>query len=242
MIPSPRALRFIPALPWNHLCVACARKLSAARSISSSGTLRKSPVTEEQDERYQIRLAAAKARVPNYAGWWTSILNEHRPPLTMPDPSLLLDADHVFQGAPAKVVDQGKGANTLPRAPSENTLPTALSRAAAASTVESSFSRASQKGIDYHGFEIPVKPTPPGAEDCCMSGCAVCVYDIYEDDRQEYKKALAKVLKNIQKAGLPHPPPDVVPASGAQGGDAKDDDDMDPGMKAFLELERKLKG
>lgn len=168
MIPSPRALRFIPALPWNHLCVACARKLSAARSISSSGTLRKSPVTEEQDERYQIRLAAAKARVPNYAGWWTSILNEHRPPQTMPDPSLLLDADHVFQGAPAKVVDQGKGANTLPRAPSENTLPTALSRAAAASTVESSFSRASQKGIDYHGFEIPVKPAPPGAEDCCM--------------------------------------------------------------------------
>lgn len=66
---------------------------------------------------------------------------------------------------------------------------------------------------------------------------------MYEEDRQDYKEALAKVLKNIQKAGLPPPPPNIVPAaSGALGGDAKDDDDMDPGMKAFLELERKLKG
>ncbi|KAG0037467.1 hypothetical protein BGZ82_002466 [Podila clonocystis] len=243
MIPTARALRFITSLPRNHLCVACALKLTAARSLSSSATVRKNSITEEQDERYQIRLAAVKARVPNYAGWWTSILNEHRPPQTMPDPSLLLDADHVFQGAPAKVVDQGKGVNTLPGAPSVNTLPTAQSRAAsAASTLESSLSRASQQGTDYHGFRIPVKPTPPGAEDCCMSGCAHCIYDIYEEDRQEYKEALVKVLENIQKAGLPPPPPDVVPASGAQGGDAKDNDDMDPGMKAFLELERKLKG
>ncbi|KAF9393623.1 hypothetical protein CPC16_001548 [Podila verticillata] len=240
-MPSPRALRFITTLPWNRLCVACARKLTAARSLSTSATLRKNPVAEEQDERWQTRLAATKARVPNYAGWWTSILNEHRPPQTLPDPSLLLDADHVFQGAPAKVVDQGKGENTLPRAPSlANTLPTAQSRAAvAASTLESSLSRASREAIDYHGFKIPVKPTPPGAEDCCMSGCAHCIYDIYEDDRQDYKAALAKVLENIQKAGLPPPPPDVVPAA---SGDAKDDDDMDPGMKAFLELERKLKG
>ncbi|KAF9215178.1 hypothetical protein BGZ59_002087 [Podila verticillata] len=221
-MPSPRALRFITTLPWNRLCVACARKLTAARSLSTSATLRKNPVAEEQDERWQTRLAATKARVPNYAGWWTSILNEHHPPQTLPDPSLLLDADHVFQGAPAKVVDQGQGENTLPRAPSlANTLPTAQSRAAvAASTLESSLSRASREAIDYHGFKIPVKPTPP-------------------DDRQDYKAALAKVLENIQKAGLPPPPPDVVPAA---SGDAKDDDDMDPGMKAFLELERKLKG
>ncbi|KAG0091407.1 hypothetical protein BGZ92_000740 [Podila epicladia] len=243
MIPSARAFHFITTLPRNRLCVACALKLTAARLLSSSGTIRKNAITKEQDERYQIRLAAAKARVPNYAGWWTSILNEHRPPQTMPDPSLRLDADHVFQGAPAKRVDEGKGANTLQGSPSANTLPTAQSRTAeAASTIESSFSRASQKGINYHGFKIPVKPTPPGAEDCCMSGCAHCVYDIYEEDRHEYKEALAKILDNIKKAGLPPPPPDIVPASGAQGGDAKDDDDMDPGMKAFLELERKLKG
>lgn len=171
MTPSPRALQFIITLPRNRLCVACALELTAERSLTTSATLQKNPAAEEQDEIWQIRLAATKARVPNYAGWWTSILNEHRPPQTLPDPSLLLDADHIFQGAPAKVIDQEKkGGNTLPRAPSSaNTLPTAQSRAAsAASTLESSLSRTSRDSINYHGFKIPVKPTPPGAEDCCM--------------------------------------------------------------------------
>lgn len=78
----------------------------------------------------------------------------------------------------------------------------------------------------------------------CDSGCAHCIYDIYEEDRQEYKTKLAKVLDEISKAGLP-PPPNIRKGGGASKGDAQsanDDDDMDPGMKAFLELERKLKG
>ena len=83
----------------------------------------------------------------------------------------------------------------------------------------------------------------------CDSGCAHCIYDIYEEDRQEYKAKLAKVLDEISKAGLP-PPPNISNIKTGRGdsasiGDAQsanDEDDMDPGMKAFLELERKLKG
>lgn len=81
----------------------------------------------------------------------------------------------------------------------------------------------------------------------CDSGCAHCIYDIYEEDRQEYKAKLAKVLDEISKAGLP-PPPNIKKreGDGASTGGAQsandEDDDMDPGMKAFLELERKLKG
>ncbi|KAG0334454.1 hypothetical protein BG004_000402 [Podila humilis] len=167
----------------------------------------------------------------------------------MPDPSLNLEADHVFQGTIAPKGSESKQAtNTLPTTTTVNTLPSAQSRAAeAASTLESSLSTASHEAKVYHGFKIPVKPSPPGAEDCCMSGCAHCIYDIYEEDRQDYKAALAKVLEAIQKAGLPPPPPDVVPTSatktsGSNNNDNSDDDDMDPGMKAFLELERKLKG
>lgn len=83
-----------------------------------------------------------------------------------------------------------------------------------------------------------------------MSGCAHCIYDLYEEDRQEYKAKLAKVLDEISKAGLP-PPPNISntkkgKGDGASTGDAQsandEDNDMDPGMKAFLELERKLKG
>lgn len=84
----------------------------------------------------------------------------------------------------------------------------------------------------------------------CDSGCAHCIYDLYEEDRQEYKAKLAKVLDEISKAGLP-PPPNISntkkgKGDGASTGDAQsandEDNDMDPGMKAFLELERKLKG
>ena len=82
----------------------------------------------------------------------------------------------------------------------------------------------------------------------CDSGCAHCIYDIYEEDRQEYKAKLAKVLDEISKAGIP-PPPNIKKGKGGGGastGNAQsandEEDDMDPGMKAFLELERKLKG
>ncbi|KAF9184038.1 hypothetical protein BGZ50_003920 [Haplosporangium sp. Z 11] len=80
-----------------------------------------------------------------------------------------------------------------------------------------------------------------------MSGCAHCIYDIYAEDRQDYKFQLAKVLKEIEAAGLP-PPPNIEADStnagdtASTGNSKEDDDDMDPGMKAFLELERKLRG
>ena len=29
------------------------------------------------------------------------------------------------------------------------------------------------------GVEIPLRPPPPASDECCMSGCARCVYDLY---------------------------------------------------------------
>ncbi|KAF9290170.1 hypothetical protein BGZ68_007754 [Mortierella alpina] len=212
----------------------------------------------QQESGNGIRERAIKAREPNYAGWWTEVMNYHQTPQAALDPTLLLSEDHVFQGrlaaapsAPAPTEGEKKKgySNTLPTvhsAKTENSLPTAVSRGSStfATGTQSSLSKPAEESIPYHGFAIPVKPTPPGSEDCCMSGCAHCIYDIYEEDRQEYKRKLAIVLKDIEKAGLP-PPPNIVTKSSttADGSPAKDDDDdMDPGMKAFLELERKLKG
>ncbi|KAF9566652.1 hypothetical protein EC968_003600 [Mortierella alpina] len=212
----------------------------------------------QQDNDNGIRERAIKARQPNYAGWWTEVMNYHQTPQTAVDSTLLLSEDHVFQGRPAVSApvpaptesEKKKGySNTLPTAQStrtENTLPTAVSRGSStfATGTQSSLSKPADESIPYHGFAIPVKPTPPGSEDCCMSGCAHCIYDIYEEDRQEYKRKLAIVLQDIEKAGLP-PPPNIATKSSttADGSPATEDDDgMDPGMKAFLELERKLKG
>ncbi|KAF9339461.1 hypothetical protein BGZ91_005830 [Linnemannia elongata] len=185
-------------------------------------------------------------------------MNYHTTPQISVDPSAPIipnnNKDDATATPSADEIKKGYG-NTLPRArPSleYNTLPRAASTGSASfvTGTGSTLSTPAAESTDYHGFKVPIKPLPPGAEDCCMSGCAHCIYDLYEEDRQEYKAKLAKVLDEISKAGLP-PPPNISntkkgKGDGASTGDAQsandEDNDMDPGMKAFLELERKLKG
>ncbi|OAQ28020.1 hypothetical protein K457DRAFT_76902 [Linnemannia elongata AG-77] len=185
-------------------------------------------------------------------------MNYHTTPQISVDPSAPIipnnNKDDATATPSADEIKKGYG-NTLPRArPSleYNPLPRAASTGSASfvTGTGSTLSTPAAESTDYHGFKVPIKPLPPGAEDCCMSGCAHCIYDLYEEDRQEYKAKLAKVLDEISKAGLP-PPPNISntkkgKGDGASTGDAQsandEDNDMDPGMKAFLELERKLKG
>ncbi|KAF9916665.1 hypothetical protein BX616_003162 [Lobosporangium transversale] len=209
-----------------------------------------------QNDILETRRNAIRERKPNYSGWWTEIMNRRTPPQSLPDPTLILSTDHVFKGQPLTAPSPAQPtesevkkrySNTLPTASKkiENTLPTAVPTGSAtfATGSVSSLSKPTSESTMYHGFKIPVKPTPPGAEDCCMSGCAHCIYDIYEEERQEYKRELAKVLEDISKAGLPPPPSASAHGSNDGDGNSKNaEDDIDPGMKAFLELERKLKG
>lgn len=79
------------------------------------------------------------------------------------------------------------------------------------------------------------KPAAPGSEDCCMSGCAVCVWDLYQDSFEEYKsqrsflKAAKEELRSTSKTAI---------------NDEEDDDqaeEIDPSIKAFRDMERALK-
>ncbi|QGZ39539.1 oxidoreductase family protein [Pseudoduganella flava] len=40
----------------------------------------------------------------------------------------------------------------------------------------------------------PVPPLPPEPDDCCHSGCAVCVFDLYNDALERYEEQLAAWL------------------------------------------------
>nr|WP_229459438.1 oxidoreductase-like domain-containing protein [Massilia cavernae] len=37
----------------------------------------------------------------------------------------------------------------------------------------------------------PPEPVQPALEDCCRSGCTPCVFDLYEDAMEHYRKELA---------------------------------------------------
>ncbi|KAG9065346.1 hypothetical protein KI688_002671 [Linnemannia hyalina] len=229
-----------------------AAAIANARLHTNSGSS-----SHDDQEDTSIRERAIKAREPSYAGWWTEVMNYHTAPQTSVDPSApsipYNNSNNNGTTTPSSDEIQKGYGNTLPRArPSleYNTLPRAASTGSATfvTGTGSTLSAPAAESTDYHGFKVPVKPSPPGAEDCCMSGCAHCIYDIYEEDRQEYKAKLAKVLDEISKAGIP-PPPNIKKGKGGGGastGNAQsandEEDDMDPGMKAFLELERKLKG
>lgn len=51
------------------------------------------------------------------------------------------------------------------------------------------------------GVKVPMKPTEP--DNCCMSGCVNCVWELYNDDMKEYhhqRKLAAEQIK--QKGGI----------------------------------------
>ncbi|CAO1632189.1 unnamed protein product [Sympodiomycopsis kandeliae] len=114
-----------------------------------------------------------------------------------------------------------------------------------------------KKAHTIRGVAIPMKPSPPGSEDCCMSGCARCVYDLYKEDLEDYQEVLTVVRnKLLNELGVKEEEWDAdllgkYPSSNSKdtGSTTRSADEevdaviagLDPTMKAFLEMERKLK-
>ncbi|THV07290.1 hypothetical protein K435DRAFT_833642 [Dendrothele bispora CBS 962.96] len=90
----------------------------------------------------------------------------------------------------------------------------------------------------FQGLTIPEKPEEPADDECCMSGCAVCVYDLYEESLGLYKEALAKVTATLTSMGVPEsewPASLRSSAAGLEVGKKKD-----VALSAFEEMERRL--
>ena len=84
------------------------------------------------------------------------------------------------------------------------------------------------------------KPAAPGSEDCCMSGCAVCVWDLYQDSFEEYKSQRS-FLKAAKEELLLR---STSRAEFEEEEEEEDDDtaeEIDPSIKAFRDMERALK-
>ncbi|KAI0264648.1 hypothetical protein BC834DRAFT_781961, partial [Gloeopeniophorella convolvens] len=55
----------------------------------------------------------------------------------------------------------------------------------------------------FHGLVIPEEPKAPGSDDCCMSGCAICVHDLYQDSLAAHAAALASVRASLASMDVP---------------------------------------
>ncbi|MFC6841735.1 oxidoreductase-like domain-containing protein [Xanthomonas theicola] len=47
----------------------------------------------------------------------------------------------------------------------------------------------------------PQPPLPPEPGDCCNSGCPLCVHDLYNDEVERYRQALAVWRSRHPEAG-----------------------------------------
>lgn len=156
-----------------------------------------------------------------------------------------------------------------PEAVSASELSTEAPSHAAVGTMSTSPSSSSTIET-FRGFVIPEKPKPPaddgaylsygilyshvelrlspGAE-CCMSGCAICVYDLYEDSLQSYEDSISTVRSNLQAIGVPEGEWPVSIRPGGSAGTNSEGASSRSGelerksqvLSAFEELERSLK-
>lgn len=105
--------------------------------------------------------------------------------------------------------------------------------------------------IYIEGVRIPKKPSQPSPEECCMSGCVNCTYDIYADDLASYLSAAPKTASELEAKGvdISRWPTDLKGFAGAKAATSQADaeleaeraadklvSDLDPTMRAFLEV------
>lgn len=145
-------------------------------------------------------------RVPNYNGYWNLILEQ-------PKKSLVIEQKPAITRTPV----------SIPFEPIVEEKPI-ITQVPHVKTIVY---------LNGEAIQLPEKPPPP--ENCCMSGCAHCVWDMYAEDMEDYAMKKSDIRNRFIAQGVP------LPKELEKGN--KDDAmaEMDPTMKAFLDMEKKLK-
>ncbi|TFY53131.1 hypothetical protein EVJ58_g9622 [Rhodofomes roseus] len=93
----------------------------------------------------------------------------------------------------------------------------------------------------FYGLALPERPKEPQSDECCMSGCAVCVYDLYAAALEDYKHALDALHSALQARGVPERewPVEVARKDVAEEKTPKSSHNV--ALSAFEELERSLR-
>jgi len=95
----------------------------------------------------------------------------------------------------------------------------------------------------FHGLLVPQEPKPPASDECCMSGCAVCVYDLYDESLQTYKDSVSALQRSLTTLGIPDTewPPSVRPQNNNQDLPTPTSNAKQVSLDAFEAMELALK-
>lgn len=111
---------------------------------------------------------------------------------------------------------------------------------------------AQRHSLRIAGLSLPARPEEPN--NCCMSGCVNCVWEMYKDELNDWKTRRNEIRHKLLTERTDLDWPENVlgpePAERKKGNskavadkfvEDSSDDDLSPSIKAFLKTEHKLK-
>ncbi|KAK0195533.1 hypothetical protein F5146DRAFT_1025962 [Armillaria mellea] len=119
----------------------------------------------------------------------------------------------------------------------KQTLQGDLEELSSSSTVVTEKSGKKKQQNMFRGLVVPELPRAPESDECCMSGCAVCVYDLYEESMAAYKENVAALRNALVSMGVPEYEWPARILSPTENTERK----SNVALSAFEELERALK-
>ncbi|CCM01187.1 uncharacterized protein FIBRA_03235 [Fibroporia radiculosa] len=92
----------------------------------------------------------------------------------------------------------------------------------------------------FRGLVLPEEPKEPQSDECCMSGCAICVYDLYTAAREDYTHAVDALRVALDAKGVSEEewPADIQRTKKKS---MKPQSSRDVSMNTFEALERALR-